>query len=52
MVSANVTEFINSGSARIKAREKLLICIKCGSDQVQREKNDIVCTECGAVIFF
>ncbi|TLY02704.1 MAG: hypothetical protein E6K87_07505 [Thaumarchaeota archaeon] len=39
-------------SSRLAIRKQINICIKCGSDNIQREEDDIVCQECGAVIFF
>ena len=31
---------------------QIVICIKCGSDDVNRDKDELVCKNCGVVLFY
>ncbi len=33
-----------------KSREHIRICVRCGSDNIQKEQNHIECKECGKII--
>jgi len=36
---------------RQNVSRKLLICIKCGSSNIEHEEYDIICNNCGNILF-
>ncbi|MDE1766301.1 MAG: hypothetical protein KGI27_08540 [Thaumarchaeota archaeon] len=49
MASSNKLELLNFFGVK-SSRKHVLICLRCGSDHIQRDQNSIKCMDCDKVI--
>ncbi|MDE1763186.1 MAG: hypothetical protein KGH88_02945 [Thaumarchaeota archaeon] len=49
MASSNKLELLNFFGVK-SSRKHVLICLRCGSDHIQREENAIKCVDCNKII--
>jgi uncharacterized membrane protein len=49
---AALSELMHNAKRRTSISRGIMICIKCGSEDVNREEDSLVCIDCGAVLFY